>query len=197
MKEVIQYSFLLGVSLLGQAIHIMIKMNAMQRRSNAAGIPYRSAEIFEKDWTNMCLSFLCNIGLLAVFSEISTYVELVKTWPKCLFLLSGYTGSSLVLGALSKADKAQRQAIEEFTNSIINNKMEYIWELPYWNEDDLFQHESSSFTPAVFAQVTFGIIDTGAKTITYESEPAFSEVTIWLNGNSSTTQIAAPIRKPK
>ena len=196
MEKIFLYASLLGISILGQLIHISIKLKAMQQRAVSANLPFRPKELWEKDWTNMLLSFLCNLALLVGFSELASYSEVVKIWPKCLFLLSGYTGSSLVLSWLSKADKAQQTAVSQITNT---KTMDEIWAIDYQYDSDIFFFNNQELSPEDFGIATAGDWQSSTKSVTWETEPPFSTVgvTIYVMGNRGNTYLAVPIKRPR
>lgn len=210
MKEIAQtfgwqqYLTFLGCIVLGQFFHLIVKANSLRKKSFAASKPFSLVGDFLKvDSLEISGSLVACIVVMVAYSELIGFYPKIALGQKIFFMLLGYSGSSWVLAAFSKADKVVLKTIDTKTNEldeILNNKkeeMEYIWELSYWNDEDLFDYQSSSLTPAMFAQITYGTIDTGAKTITYDKEPAFSQVTVLIKGDPETTEIAAPIRRPK
>lgn len=190
-------------AIIGVAIHTSMAYESNRKTAKAANMVFTWADFWENDKINIILAFLSVVGWYLIFGEISKRFTLLSEYVVTSYLIFGAFGSYAIQYGWGRSKSLIRKTIDAKTNQldeILNNKkedVEYIWETTYWNDDDLFDYESSRLAPSVFAQVTFGTVDALAKTITYESEPAYSQVTVWLNGNSATTQIAAPIRKPK
>ena len=193
---------LLGCSLLGQFIHLLIKAKAIKSRLDAAGLKSNPfSELFQKDYINIMLSLIANVALLVAFKNTTqkeyTFhvfgIDITIDWRYVLFIFSGYTGSSFVLSLFSKLDKLKNEQLNNVSILTPTKMEEYIWELEFESATDEVDFESSQYSIEGFASMTGGEFSTTK--IIYTEEPSFSEVTcIRID---TTTYTAGPIRKPK
>lgn len=191
---------LLGCSLLGQFLHLLIKARAIKARNDAAGLkgnPF--SELIVKDYINIILSLAANVALLIFFKNTTkttfefTFlgIDIAIDWRFFLFILSGYTGSSFVLSFLSKVDSLQKQKLND-VSVLTPNIMEYVWDLEFSASTDMVIQSGGNISIADYAQLTFGVYDLD-KIITYDSEPA----QVGYKRIDTTQGVAIPIRRPK
>lgn len=193
---------LLGCSLFGQLIHLLIKAKAIKARNDSAGLggnPF--SELIQKDYINIMLSLVANVALLIIFKNTkSTTVnfgflgaDISFDWRYFLFIFSGYTGSSFVLSLFSKVDSLQKEKLNNISILTPNKMEDFIWQMTFENSDDLVEYKEgikSSLTQ--FASDTAGTLS--GKVITYDRDPGFGHLTIWrVDG---TTYLSGPVRKP-
>jgi hypothetical protein len=196
---------LLGCSLLGQFIHLLIKAKAIKARNDAAGLSSNPfVELFTKDYINLIISFVVNMALLALIfpkePKASDYImihipviniDFSVYWRFALLIFSGYSGSSFFLSLLSKVDKNQKELINQ-VSVLTPNNMEYVWDLEFSASTDMVIQSGGNISIADYAQLTFGVYDSD-KTITYDSEPA----QVGYKRIDTTQGVAIPIRRPK
>lgn len=194
---------LLGCSLLGQFIHLLIKAKAIKSRNDSAGLqgnPF--SELLRQDYINIVIAFVANIALLIMFKNTkSTTVSfdffgayISFDWRYFLFIFSGYTGSSFVLSLFSKADSLQRQKLNTISILTPNKMEEFIWQLTFESSTDLVEYkEGIKSSLSDFADTTGGSLE--GKLITYDSDPGFFSLTVWRI--DATTYLNSPIKKPK
>jgi len=103
--------------LLGQLFHVLvIKLPALKKRATDANTTFNPAQYFKDDWLALTASLVTILICIFLFDEITgAYPSIVK-YAKFFFIFVGYTGSSVLLGALSRADKKIQKVVDTKTN---------------------------------------------------------------------------------
>lgn len=101
--QIYMMCFLLGS--LGLLFHLFaVKIPAVKSRAKAANVPFTMGNYFKEDYLAIIASFITIVIAVFLLDEIIGYKpELIK-YLKFFFVFIGYTGSSLLIGALGKAD---------------------------------------------------------------------------------------------
>lgn len=131
-----QQYLILGLCLLcGQVFHLLIKANAMRKRAAAGNVEFHIWRDFI--WTDILeiiATFMGGILVMLALKEIKGFYPSIEDYLRIIFILLGYSGSSLVLSALSKGEKKISQAIDEKTNTLdeLTNNMNntVFWSIP-------------------------------------------------------------------
>lgn len=114
-----QYLILALCLLCGQVFHLLIKANAMRKRAAAGNVEFHIWRDFI--WTDILeiiATFMGGILVMLALKEIKGFYPSIEDYLRIIFILLGYSGSSLVLSALSKGEKKISQAIDEKTNTL-------------------------------------------------------------------------------
>lgn len=187
-----EYLTFLGCIVLGQFFHLIVKANSLKKKAIASNKGFSLVDDFLK------VDFLEILGaLVACFMVMIGYSELIGFYPKIalgqkiFFLLLGYSGSSWVLAAFSKADKI---ALNTINNLNIEKMEEFEWYLQYQNAEDTVSFEEMEISLDDFAVETGGNMKPTVSQIVWTAEPAFGELV--FNPGQATTYIAGPIRRP-
>lgn len=108
--------------ILGQILHIIaVKLPAVKKRALAANMGFDPAQYFKDDWLAIAASAVTILICVFIFDEITGAYPSVVKWAKFLFIFVGYTGSSILLNALSKTEKKIQNVVDIKTN-IADNK---------------------------------------------------------------------------
>jgi len=196
-----QYLVFFGCILLGQTFHLVIKANSLKKKNILLGKPFKIVDDFLRvDSLEIVGALLAGIICMVAYSELVGFYPKLGMAQKLLFILIGYTGSSLVLAWLSKADKAANKAIKENTtlvDDILKNQNDKTMEefvITYEsNTDQVKDHNGLPETIDNYAEQTGGVHNSTAKEIVYDTEPA----NVTFVRLDTTTYIAVPIRRPK
>ena len=101
--------------LLGIFFHIFaVKMPAVKTSAQVGNVPFTYRAFFQDELAAILASLLMVIILLVVLQEIIAYQPAVVPYLKAGFVFVGYTGSSLLVSWLGKA--------QDKINSIVNIK---------------------------------------------------------------------------
>lgn len=113
-----QHYLILALCLLvGQIFHLLIKANAMRKRAKAGNVPFSVMKDFiATDALEIAATFVGGIIVMLVLNEVKLIYPAIENYLRMIFVLLGYSGSSLVLSALSKAEKNVSKQIDEKTN---------------------------------------------------------------------------------
>lgn len=180
---------------LGQAFHLVIKGNSIKKKNIMLGKPFDFVNDFIKvDSLEIAGALLAGVISMMVYSEAVGIYPKLGMAQKFLFILVGYTGSSLVLAALSKADKAANKAIKE---DIFNNKTETKMEefvINYESNTDKVKGDSgATMTIDEYASISFGINNSSVKQIVYITMPTG----VTFVRRDTSTYLSQPVRRPK
>jgi len=105
--------------ILGIIAHIVfLKLPAVKKRSLAANKPFSVAEYFKDDWLAILGSFLTVVICVYLLDEIIGYNPSFFRYVKYGFLFIGYTGSSVLIGILGKADPKILTKVDKATNEL-------------------------------------------------------------------------------
>lgn len=103
--------------LLGILIHVFgIKLPALKKRSDVANKKFSIQDYLADDWIGIGLSVITVLVAILLLDEIIGYKPALLKYIKYFFVFIGYTGSSLLLSALSKTDKAINAVVDKKTN---------------------------------------------------------------------------------
>lgn len=201
METLIQYLILGSCWLLGQATHLAQAADLKYDEFKKRGQPFN----FKKDFLirkqfKIILAFLTGILVLTAYSELVPVFQKVAEFPKTIFILLGYGGSALVLKLLKKGNQRIEEEAMGTGKSNENNQMEdFEYAMDYGEDSSVLitsqELQVSDLTPAQFAQVTMGAIDTSAHEIVWVSQPNFSSAELWVGGIKMG--ISGPVRRPK
>lgn len=146
--------------------------------------------------TKFSLPFLIKDNAVRIIASIFVIIPAILLCQN-FFGSNATTYASFFIGAgVDLMVVKIREIMSFFFNAKKQETMEYVWDLSYQNDDDLFEYSGGTNTASMFAQITFGNIDTMAKVITYSSEPVFSSITVQIHGNPNSTYVAGPIKRP-
>jgi len=99
----------------------ILKLPKVKKRAETANLRFSIKQYLLDDWLSIVGSFITVLLAIFIFDEIGgAYPSIVK-WAKFFFIFVGYTGSSLLIGAFSVADKKIQSAVDYKTN-IADNK---------------------------------------------------------------------------
>lgn len=112
--------FILALCLLfGQLFHLLIKANAMRKRAKSGNVPFNIMKDFiAVDGLEIIATFVGGIIVMLILNEVKMIYPGIENYLRMSFVLLGYSGSSLVLSALSKAEKNVSKQIDEKTNHL-------------------------------------------------------------------------------
>lgn len=117
------YISCLIAGLLGQAIHLFaVKLPGLKARATAANMPFSIKTALADDWLGIAASFFTILVALICLDELVKFKPAVVEYLKFAFVFIGYTGSSILLAVLSKADKTINTVVDVKTD-IADNKI--------------------------------------------------------------------------
>lgn len=103
--------------LLGILFHVFaLKLPAVKKRAEAANVAFSVKEYLKADWLALISSVLTLIICVYVLDEITKFRPSILDWIKFFFVFIGFTGSSILIHALGRADKTIRDIVDVKTN---------------------------------------------------------------------------------
>ncbi len=116
------YIFCFLAGLLGILFHIFaIKIPAIKERAKVANTSFSYSAYFKDDATAILASLLTVIILLVVLDELVAFKPVVVPYLKAGFVFIGFTGSSILIALLGKAQAKINQVVDVKTD-IADNK---------------------------------------------------------------------------
>lgn len=113
--SIIIQCFLAGV--LGQLLHIFaIKVPAMKERAKVANEKFNLLEYLKDDLAAVLSNVLTILIFLVVLDELIKLKPAVEPYLKVGFVFVGFTGSSILISLLGRAQKKLNQVVDEKTN---------------------------------------------------------------------------------
>lgn len=107
--------FLAGV--LGILFHIFaIKLPAVKERARVANMPFSYSAYFQDDLAAVLASLLTVVILLVVLDELVAFKPSVLPYLKFAFVFVGFTGSSILIAVLGKAQDKINQVVDVKTD---------------------------------------------------------------------------------
>jgi hypothetical protein len=103
--------------LLGILFHIFaIKIPAVKERARVANVKFSYREYFADDLAGMLASLLTVVILLVVLDELVAFKPAVIPFIKFGFVFVGFTGSSILIALLGKAQKKINDIVDVKTD---------------------------------------------------------------------------------
>lgn len=195
-----QYLVFLGCLVLGQALHLAVKAKSLQKKASAANMPFNiKDDFFKKDFIEIFITLICGFMVLVGYSEIVGFEPRIADSQKIFFMFVGYTGSSLVLSLLSKADKSVMKYIDQKTNiaDFITNPQEQMDEYYYQlkNVNDEVKQDDGTYIAADQYAIQEGLTFDIPNLQLISSALLTNSIT--LRHPDLSNSIAMPVRKPK
>lgn len=118
LKE--QYVHMVIAATIGIIIQLMIKANRLRAKARACNEPFSFLKWFKDDWIILTLNILSPYVVVYLFDEWAmSGDELEGKWAryiKTLFVFVGFSGSAVLMGFFSVADKKFNKVIDTKTN---------------------------------------------------------------------------------
>jgi hypothetical protein len=107
--------FLAG--LLGILFHIFaVKLPAIKQQAKVANMPFSYSAYFQDDLAAILGSLLTVVILLVVLDELVAFKPAVLPYLKAAFVFVGFTGSSILISLLGKAQDKINQVVDVKTD---------------------------------------------------------------------------------
>lgn len=103
--------------LVGLSAHVVfIKLPSLIKLNKVANQPFSLGTYLKQDWWTLLATVFTLVFAAYVFPELSTYYPGLAAYPKVVFILVGYMGSSVLQAALSSATKRVSAIIDQKTD---------------------------------------------------------------------------------
>lgn len=204
-----QYLILAVCLLAGQIFHLLIKAGAMRKRAKAGNIEFSFWKDFiALDIFEIAATFVGGIIVMLALKEIVGFYAGIQDYLRILFILLGYSGSSLVLHVLSKAEKKITSEIDSKTNildQITNNMEHWVFQPALSSPNDVvltvgsqnFNQPASGMANTTggiyYTQTILGQVHLCAALSTF-SAPEAANIRI---AGSQQTNFHIPVKRPK
>lgn len=114
-KQIYLQCFIAGI--LGILFHVVaVKIPKLQKRFKTANLEFSLKEYIKGDYPALLSSLVTVFTCAYVLDEIVGVKPEILEFVKFFFVFVGYSGSSLLVSALSKADSYVNKIIDEKTN---------------------------------------------------------------------------------
>lgn len=101
----------------GILLHLFaVKLPSLKEKARVGNLPFSFGEYLKDDWIALSANFLTLGILIFCWDEIVGFNAAVANYAKWLFVFVGFTGSSIVLAALSVTNKRIMSVIDYKTN---------------------------------------------------------------------------------
>lgn len=107
------YFLCLVAGLLGILFHTILKMQAVKKRVESAGIGFSFKAYLSAEWMALVSSILTVLIFIFILDEIVKIKPQIVEILKFFFIFVGYTGSSILQQVLGKTDKAVNKIIND------------------------------------------------------------------------------------
>lgn len=107
------YAWCFSAGLLGILFHIFaIKIPAVKSRTKVANEKFNVGQYLQDDLAGIITSVLSVLILLVVLDELVAFKPVVLPYLKAGFVFVGYTGSSILVALLGKAQSKINQVVD-------------------------------------------------------------------------------------
>ena len=115
MQQQILTFFIAGT--MGILLHLFaVKLPSLREKARVGNLPFSFSEYLKNDWLALVANILTMCILIFCWDEIVGINSAVAKYAKWLFVFVGFTGSSIVLAALSVTNRKILSAIDIKTN---------------------------------------------------------------------------------
>ena len=101
---------------LGVLLHLMLKISNFIKLGKKANHPFSMKGYLQDDWPTIVADFLSVGILIFCLDEIVKFKPAVVDYIKWLFVFVGFTGSSIITGAMSVTGNKLMQVIDVKSN---------------------------------------------------------------------------------
>lgn len=111
--------FICGV--LGEIFHLVTKAQSIKESSKVANVSFNYNQFINDEIFAIVSTLVTLVIAIVIIDEFLVYEPKVEPYLKVSFIFLGYTGSSILVNALGKAQTRVNAIIDEKTN-IADNK---------------------------------------------------------------------------